>query len=172
MAFLWPSVDGPYVIRFLPSNNYSQNTAPNGCHFKWEGQAPEWGRTRQELNMQLTQILNQLEAEKKRGEALNEMVKASIGQRWWEAPVEELSVQELEQLNASLQELKKNVTKQAEKLLIESTNSSSPFMQVNGINGVGMAVNNQFETKPNLINLAARSIPQGFAGFSHGHGLF
>ncbi|KAK6912359.1 hypothetical protein RJ641_021960 [Dillenia turbinata] len=37
------------------------------------------------------------------------MVKASIGQRWWEAPVEELSVQELEQLNASLQELKKRI---------------------------------------------------------------
>ncbi|KAK6912356.1 Transcription factor, MADS-box [Dillenia turbinata] len=165
-SFGHPDVDS-IVNRFL-----SRNTTPQGSNGAVQmGEAHRSANVR-ELNMQLTQILNQLEAEKKRGEALNEMVKASIGQRWWEAPVEELSVQELEQLNASLQELKKNVTKQAEKLLIESTNSSSPFMQVNGINGVGMAVNNQFETKPNLINLAARSIPQGFAGFSHGHGLF
>ncbi|KAK6912354.1 Transcription factor, MADS-box [Dillenia turbinata] len=104
-SFGHPDVDS-IVNRFL-----SRNTTPQGSNGAVQmGEAHRSANVR-ELNMQLTQILNQLEAEKKRGEALNEMVKASIGQRWWEAPVEELSVQELEQLNASLQELKKECHK-------------------------------------------------------------
>ncbi|KAK3193146.1 hypothetical protein Dsin_024456 [Dipteronia sinensis] len=75
----------------------------------------------QDLNMQLTQVLNQLEAEKKRGEELTKMRKSSIRQCWWQAPIEELNQPQLEHLKVSLEELKKNVAKQAEKLLIQSS---------------------------------------------------
>ncbi|TXG64040.1 hypothetical protein EZV62_011034 [Acer yangbiense] len=75
----------------------------------------------QDLNMQLTQVLNQLEVEKKRGEELTNMRKASQRQFWWQAPIEELNPPQLEQLKNSLEELKKNVAKQAEKLLIQSS---------------------------------------------------
>ena len=77
-----------------------------------------------DLNMQLTQVLNQLEMEKKRGDALTQMRKASQGQCWWAAPVEELGYERLELLKASLENLKKNVALHVEKLMIEA--SSTP----------------------------------------------
>ncbi|KAL5772380.1 hypothetical protein ACOSQ2_012304 [Xanthoceras sorbifolium] len=39
----------------------------------------------------MDQVLNQLEAEKKRGEELTQMRKASQRQCWWEAPIDELN---------------------------------------------------------------------------------
>ncbi|CAK7330263.1 unnamed protein product [Dovyalis caffra] len=68
--------------------------------------------TVRENNMQLTQVLNQLEMERKRGEDLNQLRKAGQTLCWWEAPIEELTLPQLEQLKASLEELKKNVTKE------------------------------------------------------------
>ncbi|XP_021907115.1 MADS-box transcription factor 6-like [Carica papaya] len=69
-----------------------------------------------ELNMQLTQVLNQLEIEKKRGEELNHMKKANKNQCWWMARKNDMSLTQLQQLKASLDEQKKNVAKQAEKI--------------------------------------------------------
>ena len=89
-----------------------------------------------EQNMQLTQILNQLEAEKKHGEVLDQMRKVSRSQCCWEAPVEELELHELEQLRGALEELKKTVAKQVNNVLIQST-SSLPFLAVNGVGEVG-----------------------------------
>ncbi|KAL2477401.1 Agamous-like MADS-box protein AGL62 [Forsythia ovata] len=62
-----------------------------------------------ELNMQLTNMLSQLEAEKQCGEELSKIRKASQGTCWWEAPINEIGLQELEQLKAAMEELKKNV---------------------------------------------------------------
>ena len=73
--------------------------------------------------------MNQLEIEKKRGEELNQMGKASQAECWWEAPVEEQSLPHLEQLKVSLEELKKNVGKQAEKILIQISNQQQFFLQ-------------------------------------------
>ncbi|GLT96994.1 hypothetical protein SLE2022_145820 [Rubroshorea leprosula] len=79
-----------------------------------------------ELNMQLTQVTNQLEAERKRGEELNQMRKASQSQCWWENPIDQLNLTQLEQLRQALEELKKNVAKQADKLLIQNTAPPPP----------------------------------------------
>ncbi|KAL9371178.1 hypothetical protein Peur_036318 [Populus x canadensis] len=76
--------------------------------------------TVRELNMQLTQVVNQFEMEKKRGEELSQIRKAGQSQCWWEAPIEELTLPQIEQLKVSLEGLKMNVTKQAQKLLIEN----------------------------------------------------
>ncbi|KAE8670190.1 Agamous-like MADS-box protein AGL61 [Hibiscus syriacus] len=81
-----------------------------------------------EFNMQLTELMSQIEVEKRGGEELNHMRRASQGQYWWEAPVEELSLPQLQQLKWALEELKKNVAKQVEKLLIQTTNSQQLFM--------------------------------------------
>ncbi|XP_034919256.1 agamous-like MADS-box protein AGL62 [Populus alba] len=89
-----------------------------------------------EQNMQLTQILNQLEAEKKNGEVLDQMRKVNRSRCCWEAPVEELELHELEQLRGALEELKKTVAKQVNNVLIQST-SSLPFLAVNGVGEVG-----------------------------------
>ncbi|KAI7990291.1 Agamous-like MADS-box protein AGL62 [Camellia lanceoleosa] len=48
------------------------------------------------LNLQLTEALDMLEAEEKRGEELNKMRKASGDRCWWEAPISELGLQQLE----------------------------------------------------------------------------
>ncbi|XP_074361201.1 agamous-like MADS-box protein AGL61 [Apium graveolens] len=44
------------------------------------------------------QIFNELEGERKRGEALDDMRQASQSQFWWESPVEKMGFDELQQL--------------------------------------------------------------------------
>ncbi|KAK6945928.1 Transcription factor, MADS-box [Dillenia turbinata] len=149
-SFGHPDVDS-VVNRFLSRDVPPQTT--NGALQLVEARRNANVR---ELNMQLTQLLNQLEAEKKRGEALEEAMKAGQSERWWEAPIEELSVKQLEQLHASLQELRKNVGKQAERLMIESA-MASPYMPVNEV--TGFAGNNPYEL-----------LVTGFGGHAHGHG--
>ena len=115
-----------------------------------------------ELNMQLTQVLNQLEVEKKRGEILSQMRKASQNQCWWEAPINELSLPELEQLKVSIEELKKVVARQGDKLLMEAANPS-PFYMINGSST--MVDHFEIERKPNEIHGNVHN-------FCYGQGFF
>lgn len=119
-----------------------------------------------ELNVHLTEILNQLEAEKKRGESLQQMRKAGQRQFWWEAPIPELGLHELEQLKVSLEELKKNVAKETNKILIGSISSSSLFVAVNDVGTAGF-----FESKPTGFNPTS-TMPNIYYDFGYGHGLF
>ncbi|KAI3799674.1 hypothetical protein L1987_34973 [Smallanthus sonchifolius] len=126
-----------------------------------------------ELNMQLTCMLNELEAEKKRSETLDEMRKASQSQFWWEAPIEDLNLHELEQLKDSMEELKKTVTIQANRLLAENSNSMSFFGTNNSIRG-GV---DYHEMKPAPIissssSSVASHVPSYGYGYGYGHGLF
>ena len=92
-----------------------------------------------DLNMQLTQVLNQLEMEKKRGDALKQMRKASQAQCWWEAPVEELGYERLKRLKASLENLKKNVAlHMVDNLMIEA--SSTPTFYASTATPVGAVI--------------------------------
>ncbi|XP_038904315.1 agamous-like MADS-box protein AGL62 [Benincasa hispida] len=79
-----------------------------------------------ELNAQLTQVLNRVEMEKKHGEELNKLRKANQVLFWWELPIGEMEMNQLEQLKASLNELKKNVTQQADQILIQTSNDNLP----------------------------------------------
>ncbi|BBN69862.1 AGAMOUS-like 62 [Prunus dulcis] len=81
-----------------------------------------------ELNGELTQISNQLEVEKKRGDELNQVKKVTQAQCWWEGPLEGMEMSQLEQLKTSLEELKKNVARQADRVLIQNTNPSQFFV--------------------------------------------
>ncbi|GKV24353.1 hypothetical protein SLEP1_g33975 [Rubroshorea leprosula] len=54
------------------------------------------------------------------------MRKASQSQCWWENPIDQLNLTQLEQLRQALEELKKNVAKQADKLLIQNTAPPPP----------------------------------------------
>ncbi|KAJ6289933.1 hypothetical protein OIU78_025788 [Salix suchowensis] len=84
-----------------------------------------------ELNMQLTQVVNQMEVEKKRGEELDRMEKAGQSQNWWENPIQELGLAQLEQLKASLQYLKQDVTRHAKQILIQNSTPPRPFIAAN-----------------------------------------
>ncbi|GLT96995.1 hypothetical protein SLE2022_145830 [Rubroshorea leprosula] len=78
-----------------------------------------------ELNLYLTQLVNQLEAEKKHGDELDQIKKDTRRQYWWTAPIDELGLHELEQLRAALLILKKNVGRQISEILIESSTKPS-----------------------------------------------
>ncbi|CAL9004704.1 unnamed protein product [Prunus brigantina] len=73
-----------------------------------------------ELNMVLTQTQKHLEAEKKRGQELDEMNKAGQGSSrrcWWENPIDEMGLHEIQILKAAMKEVKKNVIEQVNKIL-------------------------------------------------------
>ena len=58
-------------------------------------------------------MLDLLGDEKNRGEVFNNMRKSSQNQWWWEAPIDELGLQELEGLSASMEDLKRSIANQA-----------------------------------------------------------
>ncbi|CAK9321183.1 unnamed protein product [Citrullus colocynthis] len=66
-----------------------------------------------ELNQQHNQLLSQLDAEKEKGKALEKLKKVrGNGRGWWETPAEELGIEELQEVDASLGELYQNVCHQ------------------------------------------------------------
>ncbi|XP_021910936.1 agamous-like MADS-box protein AGL62 [Carica papaya] len=137
-----------------------------------------------ELNMQLTQVLNQLEIEKNRSEELNQMKRVNENQCWWMAPKEDMSLAQLQQVKASFDELKKNVAKHVEKIVIHSSNNHPhlplpcphhhhphhPFFLGSSSSGVGLP----FETRPIGFNTSVvpfnnpNMMPTGNQGFGQG----
>ncbi|CAI9770048.1 unnamed protein product [Fraxinus pennsylvanica] len=115
-----------------------------------------------ELNMQLTNMLSQLEAEKKCSEELSKIRKASQGTCWWEAPINDLRLEELEQLKAAMEELKKNVANQVERIIVEASNSLQPVLGASTSRGnVGLDI----EVK--IPGLGLSMTPHGYA-FGYG----
>ncbi|CAH8263443.1 unnamed protein product [Arabidopsis lyrata] len=59
-----------------------------------------------ELNLRLTEILNESEEEKKKGQAMEDMRKVSARRpmiNWWEAPVEEMNMVQLQEMKSALE---------------------------------------------------------------------
>lgn len=123
-----------------------------------------------ELNMQLTEMLNQLDAERKRGEELIKLRTASQGRCWWEAPVNDLGLQELKQLKAAMDELKKNVANQAEKLMVEASNATA-FLGSSSSKGGGHVGPINIDAKVPPPGLGLSMTPHGFA-LGYGRGFF
>ncbi|KAK6945931.1 Transcription factor, MADS-box [Dillenia turbinata] len=67
-----------------------------------------------ELNAELHSVLCELESEKKRGEELDQAMKATQMWNWWEAPIEQLNEEQLKVLKTALDGLKKAVRKENE----------------------------------------------------------
>ncbi|XP_076957297.1 agamous-like MADS-box protein AGL61 [Bidens hawaiensis] len=121
-----------------------------------------------ELNVQLTYMLNELEEEKKRSETLDEMRKASQRQFWWEAPIVDMNLHELEQLKDSMEELKKTISIQANRLFAENSNSM-PFLGAN--NDIRGDID-QYEMKPAQIISSSSSVTSHVHNYGYGHGLY
>ncbi|XP_058774338.1 agamous-like MADS-box protein AGL61 [Vicia villosa] len=118
-----------------------------------------------DLNIQLTQLLNHLEIEKKQGEEIEQARKVRQSQFWWESPIDELALNELVQLKGSIEELKKNMGKFANKCIIEQSNASSSNM--GGVKGFGRY--DSFDNKFGLgINLVP-TYPNAYFGFQNGY---
>ncbi|EEF40285.1 agamous-like MADS-box protein AGL62 [Ricinus communis] len=119
-----------------------------------------------ELNAQLTQVLTQLEMERKRGEELNQMRKTGQNRCWWEAPIDDLTMPQLEQLRMSLEQLKKNVAMQADKLLIQNAQSQQFFASSSTAPPPPLPNNNFMFNIPNMGTLP------GYNNFGYGRGFY
>lgn len=101
--------------------------------------------TLQELNQQYMELLNQVEAERKKGESLKRKRCPGF---WWEAPVEDMGLQELEKYRAGMEELRKKVAKRVNELALGAAAASpaatTPFF--GRINSVGVV--DPFDAKP------------------------
>ncbi|EXB61542.1 Agamous-like MADS-box protein AGL62 [Morus notabilis] len=122
-SFGHPSVDS-VVDRFL----IGQKNSSMKCSISGNNQMIV-----HELNVELTQLLSELEAEKRKGQEL-EGVKS---QCWWESPVDELSLSGLESLKAAMEELKNKVNMTRQEHMIASVQQISAarfheFLMMNG----------------------------------------
>ncbi|KAL1534481.1 agamous-like MADS-box protein AGL62 [Salvia divinorum] len=123
-----------------------------------------------ELNLQLGHILNEVENERKRGESLDAMRKANQSHYWWESPIGKLGLEELEQVKDAMEDLKKNVNREAAKLV----NASANAVYAAGRGGVF----EQYETKPShggvgsSINNIAAAAAAVNGNFGYCHGFF
>ncbi|KAI4299837.1 hypothetical protein L6164_033261 [Bauhinia variegata] len=148
-SFGHPNVES-IIDRFL-----TRNPAPDsGAHQLVEAHRNANVR---DLSMQLTQLQNQFEVEKKRGDDLDQSRKLRQRQFWWESPIDELGLQELQLLKLSMEELKKNVEKQTNKILMEHNSMSSPIVGPNGVRYYDVFEKKpeikMFSTAPNAYNL-------------------
>ncbi|GMJ07078.1 AGAMOUS-like 62 [Hibiscus trionum] len=92
-----------------------------------------------ELNARLAQLVDILEVEKRKGQALDEVREAGRKQWWWQATINELGLSELQQLRNALEELKINVGKQADLLQAAvETRNCWPFLAPNGVETSGL----------------------------------
>ncbi|XP_010558896.1 PREDICTED: agamous-like MADS-box protein AGL62 [Tarenaya hassleriana] len=74
--------------------------------------------TIRDLNNELSQVLDQLEIEKKRGQQLSRIRESNRNPaNWWESPPEELDLEQLTQLKQALDDLKKTVACHASELI-------------------------------------------------------
>ncbi len=115
-----------------------------------------------ELNQQYNELVSQLEVEKERGKELQKLTKARENKGWWEVPSEKLSNQELQQMNAKLEELHKNLCNRIkEKAIAGAPSSSSTYLAGNSIQGTNPFVPNASGTDPSAF-------PPGY-GYGSGH---
>ncbi|XP_057795773.1 agamous-like MADS-box protein AGL61 [Salvia miltiorrhiza] len=162
-SFGHPNVES-IIDRYL-----SRNPAPN-ANDPFHLMEAQRNASVRELNQQLGHILNEVEAERKRGESLDSMRKANQSHYWWESPINKLGLEELEQVKEAMEELKKNVNHQAAKLV--NASATSLFMA----NRAG--VFDHYETKPthgvvtsNINNIAAAAAAAN-GNFGYCHGFF
>lgn len=99
-SFGHPSVES-IVDRYLNESNPPQ-TAPNPDNHS-------------DLNKKLTETLSKVEAQKNRGAELDKRSKArrQENNNWWEGPVEELELEQLEVLKSAMEELMWKVKNEA-----------------------------------------------------------
>ncbi|KAF8015111.1 hypothetical protein BT93_H0800 [Corymbia citriodora subsp. variegata] len=86
-----------------------------------------------ELNQQHDELVNKIRADKARGKMLKQVTEARGGEGWWEAPIEELNLEELKKMKARMEELGQNLQslinqrdRGAAAVLGEASNQRSP----------------------------------------------
>ncbi|MFS8012417.1 putative transcription factor MADS-type1 family [Helianthus anomalus] len=78
----------------------------------------------QELHTRLTNMLAQLQSEKKAGKELQKIRKESQRNYWWDKPIKDLGLANLEQLKMAMLEMKEFAQKQVEGHMVEAFGST------------------------------------------------
>lgn len=166
-SFGHPEVDC-ILDRFLACNG-SSSALNSGARQLFEAHRSANIR---ELNAILTQVTDQLEAEKRRGEELDKAAKGDgRGRFWWELPVNEINgLDELEQLRSSLEELKKIVVGETTRLMMDTSSLMASFL------GPDCSARNdprdQFDQKPDLDQVNNATAFAQYLSFPQENGLF
>ncbi|GMI87938.1 hypothetical protein HRI_002463100 [Hibiscus trionum] len=147
-SFGHPSVD-TVIDRYLSCNTQDNSITSQLIEAHRESNV-------RQLNMELTQVTNELEAKRKLGEELHRMNKANQQQYWFWSPIKELDLSQLQQLKSALEKLKKDV--EMEKLAILNANSQQFFM--GSSSGQGMIPN--FMTNNNNIAFDSNMMDGGY----------
>lgn len=113
-----------------------------------------------ELNQQYNELVSQLEAEKEQGKALQKLTKARGGRGWWEAPIEELGVEELQKMHTTMEELRNDLCN----CMIEKGAAAAGASSSSLFAGNSAQVTNQFGT-----NNASGTDPSA-SHFGYGYG--
>ncbi|XP_043692810.1 agamous-like MADS-box protein AGL62 [Telopea speciosissima] len=123
-----------------------------------------------ELNRKYTEVLNRKETETKRAEAFNRSTaEAKQSEPWWEAPIENMRLLELHQLQICIEEINQTMTKRVEELLAKAA-VTSPFLSINPMGMVDHFPATRATPNPNNASLI---IPHGHGyRLSLGRGLF
>ncbi|XP_065855050.1 agamous-like MADS-box protein AGL62 [Euphorbia lathyris] len=117
-----------------------------------------------DLNNQLTQVMNQLEMEKKRGEELKRIRNLSSDKFWWEKPIDELDLAQLQLLKASMEDLRQNVTNM---IRIQNSEARLQFLGLSSNQAIAMSsfgINNEVFNPDRIMN----NHGQGFNNHSQG----
>lgn len=96
-----------------------------------------------ELNRQLTYVDCQLDIEKNKSDELRKIRKEGQDNHWWEAPIESLGLEELEQLKVQLGVIGSNIEEQKERSVAEAANAMAvvPISSSTGIDsGYGLSI--------------------------------
>lgn len=107
-----------------------------------------------ELNMQLTELLNELEVQKNHGEELMKLRKHRQDMFWWEASVDDLGLEQLEKLRTGMEDLKRNVATQTQTLvMIEQASNMVPFLGNSSLPGGYIVAGSSTPTTPHGCTL-------------------
>ncbi|XP_044496450.1 agamous-like MADS-box protein AGL61 [Mangifera indica] len=116
-----------------------------------------------ELNQVHNELLRKLEAEKERGKILKQMLRGNERKGWWEASVDELNVEELHRMHASLEELHQSLFNQICQMTSGTPGASTSTMPP--------PPNPCQQTNPFLANNPNEAGPSS-APYPYGYGYF
>ncbi|KAJ0017069.1 hypothetical protein Pint_10020 [Pistacia integerrima] len=111
-------------------------------------------------------LLSELEAEKQRGKELKQLSNGKETQGWWETPIDELNVEELHQMHASLEELHQSLYNQICQKTGGTPGASSSSMAPPP--NTGKATNPFWANNPDEAGPSSSSFPYGYGGFKPG----
>ncbi|KAL5773704.1 hypothetical protein ACOSQ2_013628 [Xanthoceras sorbifolium] len=81
-----------------------------------------------ELNQYQNDLVRQLAAEKEREKMLKEMTKGKNTQGWWDAPIDDLTVEELHQMDEAFEEMSKTLHNQKSQMNLGGGEPSSALL--------------------------------------------